>query len=82
MAIKKEKLTEAQIEATFEIVKGFNTADGTRYNVGKESPNFVTEKNFKPKEWKILVQLGALRQVEKPDPETEKEKIVFEEIEE
>jgi hypothetical protein len=69
---KKQTLTE--------IVKGFNVPDGEsekRFEPG----GFVTEKDFTPEDWKALVKMEAVRLVEKPLTEAEKDEIVFEKIE-
>jgi hypothetical protein len=53
-----------QPEEAFQIVAGFNVTDEKgnekRFDVGKKKPNFVTEKDFTPKQWKSLVEMGAV----------------------
>ena len=67
-------LTEAAVEKTFEIRIGFNTADGKRFDVGKEKPHFVFERDFDKDDWSELVKTGAVVHVENPVAETPEEK--------
>jgi hypothetical protein len=63
-------------EKFFQIVAGFNitTDDGeeVRFEVGKSKPNFVQEEDFTPKQWKALVEMGAVVPAEDV-PELEEE---------
>jgi hypothetical protein len=80
---KKEVLTEAQIDKAYEIVKGFNIADGEgekRFEPGKRKPQIVFEKDFKPEVWKSLLKLDAVKLVEDVEVR-EDEVVIFEKIE-
>ena len=73
----KKILTEKEVEKTFEIVRGFNLSDGSRYEAGN---SFVYEKDFEPSDWKALLAMDAVKPVEKPESEAEKESIIYEVI--
>lgn len=80
MAKKKaEILTENQISHTYEVIKGFNVPKG-RFDVGKDKPNFVFEKDFAPDEWKALTEMGAVKRVETTEVR-EDEVVIFEKVE-
>lgn len=74
---KKKILTEAEIDRTYQIVKGFNLPDGRRFEAGN---NFVSEKNFSTSDWKALVEMEAVQKVETPEVR-EDETVVFEKVE-
>lgn len=78
-----KKLTENQVAKTYEVVKGFNLTEkgqDVRYDVGADKPNFVYEKDFSPKNWATLLEMGAVRLVFEPEVLKEDETIVFEKV--
>lgn len=75
---KKKVLTEKEIERTYEVVTGFNVPKG-RFDVGTDKPNFVSEKDFSPDEWKALTDMGAVRRVETTEVR-EDEVVIFEKV--
>ncbi len=81
---KKKILSEAQVEKLYVVTNCFNVSgeDGEkRFDAGTEDkPNFVTEKDFEPDDWKILVRDKTVVPFEKPESEEEKEQIAFEVI--
>ena len=85
MPKKTEKLSEQKVSQTYEVVKGFNVSDGTRFDVGAKKPSFVFEKDFDPKDWKALLEMGAVvltpEAVEAKKELKEGETIVFEKVE-
>lgn len=56
----KKAVTDKKLLKPFRIIKGFNTKDGKRFDVGKVKPNFVFEKDFAEKEWKSLLEMEAI----------------------
>lgn len=77
---KVEKLNESQVHKTYEVLIGFNTSDGKRYDVGERKPNFVYEKDFEKEDWKALVQMDAVGLAVEPEKLGKDETIVFEVI--
>ena len=86
---KAEKLSEEAIDKLYIVATGFNIPDPAseggelRFDPGtKEKPVFVEEKNFDPFTWKELRHAGAVVLFEKYESPEEKEKIIFEKVEE
>lgn len=78
MAKKKKSgeivLTEAEAEKQYFVTKGFNLTrddEEIRFSVGKDKPNFVTEKEFDEKEFKELIKFGAIEPVLAPEETAE-----------
>lgn len=79
---KKKVLTDKEINQTYEIIAGFNIADGEgekRFEKGSErSPKFVQPKDFEPEVWKALVAGGAVKLVEDDTQPSEDDAVIFE----
>jgi hypothetical protein len=78
--MKKKVLTESQIDKAYELVKGYSAPDYVAPGT-EEKPVIVFEKDFDKDVWKELMSGGALKRVEEPETEAEKETIVFEKVE-
>lgn len=65
---KKKVLTDKELNQTYEIIAGFNIADGEgekRFEKGSERhPKFVTPADFEPDVFTALMKGGAFKLVE------------------